>query len=94
LHLLDDLLAYDVVGHCEATPGLEVNNLEQFKDFLRMDAEVFPINVQTLEHILIDGDMAPHGTPCPPRGVDGAYSTTTIGNGAVAGTRNHMACAM
>jgi hypothetical protein len=37
LDLLDDLLAHDVVGHCEATPGLEVTSLEQCKDFLRMD---------------------------------------------------------
>jgi predicted ester cyclase len=58
LDLLDDLLAHDVVRHCESTPGIEVTSLQQFKEFLRMDAEVFPDNVQTLEHILIDGDMA------------------------------------
>jgi steroid delta-isomerase-like uncharacterized protein len=58
LDLLDELIAPDVVRHCEATPGLEVTNLDQLKDFLKADASVFPDNKQTFEHILVDGDMA------------------------------------
>jgi steroid delta-isomerase-like uncharacterized protein len=55
---LDDLLAPDVVRHCEATPGFVIENIDQFKDFLRADTSVFPDNKQTFEHILVDGDMA------------------------------------
>lgn len=58
LDLLDELISPDVVRHCEATPGFEVTNLDQLKDFLRADASVFPDNKQTFEHILVDGDMA------------------------------------
>lgn len=57
LDLLDELVSPNVVRHCEATPGLEVTNLDQLKAFLRADASVFPDNKQTLEHILVDGDM-------------------------------------
>ena len=33
----DEVVAADVVRHCEATPGLEANNLDQIKEFLRQD---------------------------------------------------------
>jgi len=58
LDLLDDLIAPDVVRHCEATPGLEVTNIDQLKDFLKADASAFPDNKQTFEHILVDCDIA------------------------------------
>lgn len=57
LNLLDEIIAPDVVRHCEATPGLEITDLEQLKDFLRADATVFPDNKQSFERILVDGDM-------------------------------------
>jgi steroid delta-isomerase-like uncharacterized protein len=57
LDQLDELIAPDVVRHCEATPGLEVNNIDQLKAFLRADAAAFPDNKQTFEHVLVDGDM-------------------------------------
>jgi predicted ester cyclase len=57
LDLLDEIISPNVVRHCEATPGLEVSNIDQLKDFLRADASVFPDNKQTIEHILVDGDM-------------------------------------
>lgn len=56
--LLDDVVTADFVRHCEATPGLEVRDRDQFKEFLRQDLNVFPDSVQTFEHILVDGDMA------------------------------------
>ena len=31
----DDLIAPDVVRHCEATPGVEARSLDQIKQFLR-----------------------------------------------------------
>jgi predicted ester cyclase len=54
---LDAIMAEDFVRHCEATPGLEVRSLEQFKDFLRQDAAVFPDNVQTFTHVVAEGDQ-------------------------------------
>ena len=63
LDLLDELIAPDVVRHCEATPGLEVTNIDQLKDFLKADASAFPDNKQTFEHILVDSTWL----PCGPR---------------------------
>jgi steroid delta-isomerase-like uncharacterized protein len=53
----DDLVAPDVIRHCEATPGLEVRNLDQLKEFLRLDTEVFPDSVQTPKHLVAEGDL-------------------------------------
>ncbi|MCW0214247.1 MAG: ester cyclase [Pseudonocardia sp.] len=53
---LDEILSPDVVRHCEATPGLVVENIDHFKDFLRTDAAAFPDNRQTFEQIVVDGD--------------------------------------
>ncbi|WP_448642607.1 ester cyclase [Geodermatophilus sp. URMC 63] len=58
LELLDDVLAPDVVRHCRATPHLSITDREQFKEFLRQDAEIFPDNVQTFTQVLVDGDRA------------------------------------
>jgi hypothetical protein len=57
LDLLDEIISPDVVRHCEATPGIEVTDLDQLKDFLRADASVFPDNKQTFNHVLVDEDM-------------------------------------
>jgi steroid delta-isomerase-like uncharacterized protein len=57
LDALDALVAPDVVRHCEATPALVVENLDQLKDFLRVDAATFPDNVQTFEHIVVEDDQ-------------------------------------
>lgn len=58
LDLLDELLAPGFVRHCQATPGLDVRSLEQFKAFLKQDVAMFPDNIQTFTHVLVDGDMA------------------------------------
>jgi predicted ester cyclase len=57
LEALDELLAPDVVRHCEATPGVDVRSLEQFKDFMRQDAAVFPDSVQTITHLVAEGNF-------------------------------------
>jgi steroid delta-isomerase-like uncharacterized protein len=57
LEALDDLLAPDVVRHCEATPGVDVRSLEQFKEFMRQDAAVFPDSVQTITHLVAEGHV-------------------------------------
>ncbi len=58
LDRLDHILTADVVRHCQATPQLSITNRDQFKDFLRQDAETFPDNVQTFTQVLVDGDRA------------------------------------
>jgi steroid delta-isomerase-like uncharacterized protein len=53
----DELVAPDVVRHCQATPGLDVYSLDQLKEFLRLDTEVFPNSVQTLKHLVAEGNL-------------------------------------
>jgi steroid delta-isomerase-like uncharacterized protein len=55
--LLDELVAAGFVRHCQATPEVDVRSLQGFKDFLRQDAAVFPDSVQTLQHIVAEGDL-------------------------------------
>src|SRR5215475_10724037 len=57
LEALDELLARHVVRHCEATPGVDVRSLEQFKDFMRQDAAAFPDSVQTITHLVAEGNL-------------------------------------
>ena len=53
----DELVAPDVVRHCQATPGLDVGSLDQLKEFLRLDTEVFPDSVQTVKHLVAEGNL-------------------------------------
>ncbi|HEV8711232.1 MAG TPA: ester cyclase [Candidatus Binatia bacterium] len=53
----DELLAPDVVRHCQATPEINVRSREQFKDFCRQDATVFPDSIQTFTHLVAEGDF-------------------------------------
>jgi steroid delta-isomerase-like uncharacterized protein len=53
----DELVALDVVRHCQATPGVDVLDLDQLKAFLRLDTEVFPDSVQTIKHLVADGNL-------------------------------------
>jgi steroid delta-isomerase-like uncharacterized protein len=55
--LLDELVAANLVRHCQATPEVDVRSLEQFKDFLRQDAAVFPDSRQTVKHLLAEGNL-------------------------------------
>jgi steroid delta-isomerase-like uncharacterized protein len=52
----DELVAPDVVRHCQATPGAEVRSLDQLKEFLRQDTAVFPDSIQTITHLVVEGD--------------------------------------
>jgi steroid delta-isomerase-like uncharacterized protein len=58
LDVLDELVSPDFVRHCQATPQFDVRSLEQFKEFLRQDATVFPDNTTSFTHVLADGDLA------------------------------------
>jgi steroid delta-isomerase-like uncharacterized protein len=53
----DELVAPDVVRHCEATPGLEARSLDDLKEFLRLDTAIFPDSVQTVQLLLAEGDL-------------------------------------
>lgn len=57
LDLLDDIVALNFIRHCQATPQVEVRNLQAFKEFLRQDATVFPDSRQTLRHIVAEGNL-------------------------------------
>lgn len=58
LDRLDDVLTPDFVRHCQATPQVVVNTREDFVKFLEQDAAMFPDNVQTFKHVIVEGDMA------------------------------------
>ena len=45
------------VRHCQATPGVVVQNREQFIEYLRADAAVFPDSRQNLQKIVAQGDL-------------------------------------
>jgi steroid delta-isomerase-like uncharacterized protein len=51
------LLAPDFVRHCQATPDVVVNNREQFLEYLKADATVFPDSRQTPELVVAEGDF-------------------------------------
>lgn len=72
---LDDVLTPDFVRICEATPGVEVRDLDGFKQFLRDFVVAFPDENQTFTHIAADGDLI---------GVYASYEGTNDGpfNGA------------
>ena len=57
LDKLDDVVAAGFVRHCQATPQLEINSIDDFKAFLRADAAAFPDNIQTITHLAADGDL-------------------------------------
>jgi predicted ester cyclase len=65
----DDLIAPDVVRHCEATPGVEGRSLDQIKEFLRQDTAVFPDSVQTIAAwTTYEGTQQGPMGPFPPSG--------------------------
>ena len=65
-----ELIAPDVVRHCQATPAIEIHNLDQLKEFLAQDTAVFPDSRQTLVHVVAENDFV---------GVWGVYEGTQNG---------------
>jgi steroid delta-isomerase-like uncharacterized protein len=53
----DELIAPDVVRHCQATPALEVRSLDQLKQFLQQDTAIFPDSKQTIVRLVAEGDL-------------------------------------
>jgi len=66
----DDLIAHDVVRHCQATPTVEVQNLDQLKRFLQQDTAIFPDSRQTIVEMVAEGNLV---------GVWGMYEGTQRG---------------
>jgi len=54
--VLDELVAADVVRHSQATAGVEVRSLEDFKQFLSQDLTTFPDAHQEIDIIIGEGD--------------------------------------
>ena len=46
---LDSILMTNVVRHCQATPGIEVQSLSQFKEFMRGDDTEPPRDLRRLQ---------------------------------------------
>ena len=54
---LDDLIAVDYVRHCQATPDVEVNSLEAFKEYLLSDRESFPDPKLQVVHLIAEDNL-------------------------------------
>jgi len=54
--ILDNLIAPDIVRHCQATPSVNIRSLAEFKEFLKGDAKVFPDSHITTEMLIAEGD--------------------------------------
>jgi predicted ester cyclase len=60
---LNDLGKPDFVRHCQATPDVKVNSLEDFKRYLSQDSATFPDSRMTIDHVVAEGNfVAFHGT--------------------------------
>ena len=53
----DELIAPDVVRHCQATPAVKISSLDQLKEFLQQDTATFPDSRQTIVHMVAEGDL-------------------------------------
>lgn len=55
--VIAQLLTDDFVRHCQATSDVDVRSGEQFIEYLKNDAAVFPDSKQTLQYLVAEGDM-------------------------------------
>jgi len=55
--ILDNLIASDIIRHCQATPNVNIRSLAEFKEFLKGDAKVFSDSHITTEILIAEGDM-------------------------------------
>ena len=53
---LGKFVSKDLVRHCQATPGLVVTNLEQFRAFMEGDVQVFPDSKVEVQQMLAEDD--------------------------------------
>ncbi len=57
LDSLDEVVAADVVRHCQATPDVTVANLDDFKAFLRQDFAMVPDSVVEIHHLICEREL-------------------------------------
>lgn len=57
LDALDTVVAVDVVRHCQATPDVVVESLDDFKAFLQQDFAAVPDSVIEVRQILAEDDL-------------------------------------
>jgi len=55
--MLDEVIAPDLMRHCQATPNLNISSLAEFKEFLKVDGKTFPDSHITTEILIAEGDM-------------------------------------
>jgi steroid delta-isomerase-like uncharacterized protein len=53
----DELIASDVVRHCQATPAVKIRSLGQLKEFLQQDTATFPDSRQTIMHMVAEDNF-------------------------------------
>jgi len=56
LDRLGEFVSENFVRHCQATPGLVVTNLEQFRAFLEADVQVCPDSKVEVQQMVAEGD--------------------------------------
>lgn len=66
----DKLVLSDVARHCEATPDVNIRNLDDLKEFFRQNTIMFPDSKQTLVRMAAEDDWV---------GVWGTYEGTQRG---------------
>jgi len=54
---LDRIVVPGFLRHCQATPGIEIRSLGEFKKFLEQDAATFPDSRVTIQKILAEGNL-------------------------------------
>jgi predicted ester cyclase len=54
---LDTSIAPNYIRHCQATPDVIVNNLDDFKRYLKQDAITFPDSRITIRFLVAEGDL-------------------------------------
>jgi steroid delta-isomerase-like uncharacterized protein len=57
IELLNELLAPDVVRHCQATPDVEIRSREDFVRFYQASSSVFSDARVTIDIMVAEGDM-------------------------------------
>ena len=55
--MLDEVIAPDLVRHCQATPDINIKSLEEMKEFLKGDLKVFPNSHIDIEMLIAEGDL-------------------------------------
>ncbi len=55
--IMDELFVPNFVRHCQATPDINIQSLEEMKEFLKGDLKVFPNSHIDIEMLIAEGDL-------------------------------------